>query len=342
MRRHLTLCVVAALLALAVAPTATVATPGGPQPTTTAPANSTTTDDDTTNATASLDAERVITLMQSGRAWTDRERITAWLAAHGERLDTAQATVAYEWVLIQTADADAAVGNATDALDSLTQQLPRQRARNVLADVQSDLPSADVDRLRDRLDSVRADWSDTVSGWLDDASGGTSGAPSTTAPTTTAAPATGDDATQLAAQIDPVTTIRNIDYNADTQTFKLTIHAEIPTRIVISDNLAAMKANRGVTGMSTAQIPQKRLTLDVGTTTVTMQAAEWRGKTAITVATTRGAISINNGVPTGSPFAGSSGTTGWLGGTGGALGAFILAALYKLKKEGGAPVEASP
>ena len=190
MKRPLTLCVVAALLALAVAPTATVAQAGGPQPTTTAPENSTTTSapgDGANNTTDRLDAERVIDLIETGRAWADRERITAWLAAHGDRLDTSQAATAYEWLLTQTADADTSLGNATDALDTVTQTLPQERARAVLDRVRDQLPSADVDRLRARLDDVHADWSAAVSGWLSD--DGSTTTPPTTAPPTTA-PAT--------------------------------------------------------------------------------------------------------------------------------------------------------
>jgi len=303
----------------------------------------TTTAPPTTTAPDGLTGERIVSLITSGEADAEADRITSWLASNASRLDSNQATVAYRWLLTRAASADGSVSG--DALDSVAAQLHEDRARGVVRDVRESLPKESVDRLQARLDTLGAEWSVAVSGWLREQS-------STKTTTTTPGPQPTTDGDQeardsgggraVAAQIDAATTLRSIEYHKQNGTFVLVLDVETPRSVVVSDNLAAMKANKGTSGMSTAEIPQKRLYLDRGTTTIEFKAVEWRGKTAVTIATPGGAVSINNGVPVANPFGGSSGTTGWLGGASIVLVSFVGAAVYTIRNEGGEIQEAEP
>jgi hypothetical protein len=301
--------------------------------------NTTTTTTRTTTRSDGLTPEKVVSLITAGEASNRADEVTTWLAEHGGELSENQATVAYRWLLARGAESTASVDGA--ALASVSGQLSEARARGVVRDLSDSLSSADAERLRDRLDGLGAGWSLDVSSWLQEASASTT---TTTTRTTTRPHPTGSDSAPdngaVFAQVDNATTIRSVEYHDSNQTFVIVIDAEMPRSVVISDNLAAQKAHQGVSEVQAVQVPQKRLYLDRGTTTIRIQAATWRGKTGITVATTGGAISLNNGVPAPNPFGASSGTTGWLGGAGIVAASFVGAAIYKKRHYGTEPVRA--
>jgi hypothetical protein len=80
-----------------------------------------------------------------------------------------------------------------------------------------------------------------------------------------------------------------------------------------------------------------------GTHTVEFAVTESRrGYVGVTVATDATLYAEVIRSPTPSPFAGASGTTGWLGGASIVLVSFVGAALWVVRNEGGEPVEAEP
>jgi hypothetical protein len=80
-----------------------------------------------------------------------------------------------------------------------------------------------------------------------------------------------------------------------------------------------------------------------GTHTVEFAVTESRrGYVGVTIATDQTLYAEVIRSPTPSPFAGASGTTGWLGGASIVLVSFVGSALWVVRNEGGEPVEAEP
>jgi hypothetical protein len=72
--------------------------------------------------------------------------------------------------------------------------------------------------------------------------------------------------------------------------FRVTFEADIPHIIKISDTGAVMQAMTEGDGSTTTEIPSRGYTLGSGKTTVVFQAVNFNGVSAITVASTDGAV----------------------------------------------------
>jgi hypothetical protein len=92
------------------------------------------------------------------------------------------------------------------------------------------------------------------------------------------------------------------------------------------------------------RINRRTLVFDeAGTHTVDFDVTESdRGYVGVSIATDDVLYAEVIRSPSISPFRSSTGTVGWFAGAGIVLVSFVGAALWKLRKEGGAPVEASP
>lgn len=135
---------------------------------------------------SSLTPERVVSLIEDGRAGERAEDVAGWLQGNAENLSNEQAVTAYRWLLARGATARGSVDGP--ALNAVAEQLDENRAADVVDDVRDRLPSEDVARLRDRLDGVGAGWSLDVAGWLQGY--GDEPTSTTTTATTTSEPAT--------------------------------------------------------------------------------------------------------------------------------------------------------
>ena len=142
------------------------------------------------------------------------------------------------------------------------------------------------------------------------------------------------DPPTYAGSIDQSTRI--VDYQYQDGVFTVWIESDIPTVLVVSDALGPL-SDSGVT-----KIPQKRTSIPGGRSKITMPVESFRGEAGISVATSDGAAYISTGVDPANPWAGGNATLGWIGGAGIALLFFILAGVYVIRKEGGAPQEATP
>jgi hypothetical protein len=164
--------------------------------------------------------------------------------------------------------------------------------------------------------------------------GGGGSSTETPTPTPTATPAPGGR--QAVASLGPAVTLVSYEFHQDNQTFALTLRAEAYTQIVVSDALGPLQDE----GVST--VPQRRVALERGETTVTMRVEEYRGSAAVSVASPRGAVYVSTGIQSPNPFADGDPTVGWVGGATLAVAMFVGAALYVLRKEGADPVEGTP
>jgi len=117
-------------------------------------------------------------------------------------------------------------------------------------------------------------------------------------------------------------------YDGDRMHVKL--RADVPTRVSVTDAYAGLSSG-GVTA-----VPSRSVTIH-GTRTVVIDTAEFRGESAVSVGAEEVAR-ISTGAPVvGNPFAGGSPTAGWVGGAVLAVGMFVAAGAYVLRKEGGEP-----
>lgn len=149
--------------------------------------------------------------------------------------------------------------------------------------------------------------------------------------TTTEANRTQSDA--RGERIDGTLALVSSSYDGD-GTATLTFAVDEPTAVTLSD------AGDFVDG---GRIHRETFVLDEGTHTVTFDVTESeRGYVGVSIATQEVLYAEVLRSPSLSPFSGASGTLGWFGGATilGLMG--VLAGLYKVKNEGGEPVEASP
>lgn len=175
----LALLFVAALLIVPLVGAAT-ATAAAPDNSTATNSTSTTSAPTTTTNDSSMDADRVVSLINAGKAYAYAGEIEAWLAENANRLDEQQAATAYEWLLERAASADV----DTTALASVTRELPEERARTVAERVKGSLSADEVATVEASLQDVSAEWSATVAGWFSTSGGNGSSTSSTTGPAT--------------------------------------------------------------------------------------------------------------------------------------------------------------
>lgn len=174
----LALLFVAALLIVPLVGAAT-ATAAAPDNSTATNSTSTTSAPTTTTSESSMDADRVVSLINSGKAYAYAGEIEAWLAENANRLNEQQAATAYEWLLERAASTNI----DTTALASVTRELPQERARAITDRVERSLSADEVATVERTLQDVSAEWSATVAGWFSTSSGGSSTS-STTGPAT--------------------------------------------------------------------------------------------------------------------------------------------------------------
>ncbi|WP_435124047.1 hypothetical protein [Halobaculum sp. D14] len=129
----------------------------------------------------------------------------------------------------------------------------------------------------------------------------------TAPPTETAS----DDGEQVVAQIGPIVTLR--DWRYQSGVFTLTLDAEYPSAVKITDSGAVMRAWSEGSGGGVTEIPTRGVEI-TGRTTVEFDAVEFNGAAALTVASTRGTVLIrSDAIETGKPAV-DFGTAGLLAG----------------------------
>jgi len=94
---------------------------------------------------------------------------------------------------------------------------------------------------------------------------------------------------EIVAQLGEVVTLRSWEY--EDGAFSLTLTAEYPSAIKITDTGAVMEAITSGSGSATVEIPSRGFDID-DRTTITFEAVEFDGAAALTVASTRGTVLI--------------------------------------------------
>lgn len=156
--------------------------------------------------------------------------------------------------------------------------------------------------------------------------------PAAAAQNTTNTTGDGNGSASAVIQVGSVVTVTDYEYSDGE--FEVTLRSEIPSLVTISDVLGPVQ-DAGATA-----IPQKRVTVGQGETTVSMEVGTYRGSAAISIATSDGAIYLSTGIEPPNPWAGTSPALGWFGGAGVGLSMFGLAAWRKKHKLEDAPERA--
>lgn len=102
---------------------------------------------------------------------------------------------------------------------------------------------------------------------------------------TTATPAAQEPT--YAGRVDNVVRVRSFSWS-DGQ-MRVTLESDVPTLVVLSGLSTAQAGGEGVN-----DIPQKRVTVSPGVTTLTVDAADHGGSATVTVATSRNAVLLNS------------------------------------------------
>ncbi|WP_435145634.1 hypothetical protein [Halobaculum sp. P14] len=128
-------------------------------------------------------------------------------------------------------------------------------------------------------------------------------------PTATATPTA--DSEHVVTQIGPIVTLRDWSYQSGA--FTLTLTADYPSAVKITDSGAVMRAWSEGSGGGVTEIPTRGVEI-TGRTTVEFDAVEFNGAAALTVASTRGTVLIrSDAIETGKPAV-DFGTAGLLAG----------------------------
>ncbi|MFB6120974.1 MAG: hypothetical protein ABEJ68_07670 [Halobacteriaceae archaeon] len=133
---------------------------------------------------------------------------------------------------------------------------------------------------------------------------------------------------QTVIRVGPHLSVTDYWYDGDEMHVKL--YADLPTLVSVADVLGAVDES------GARRVEAKRVMVR-GETTVTMDVGEYRGAAAVSIGTSDGGVYLSTGIKPINPLAGGSATVGWLGGSALAIGCFILAALWVMRQEGGAP-----
>jgi len=150
---------------------------------------------------------------------------------------------------------------------------------------------------------------------------------------TLAQQASANNSTAAGEQIDENLRLVSSSYNPSTGTATLVLESDGATAVTLSDAGGFMDGG---------EINRRTVVADNGRTTVEFAVTETdRGYVGVSIATENVLYGEVIQAPNLSPFSDSSGTVGWIAGAGIVVLSFIGAALWKLYKEGGEPVEAS-
>jgi len=134
-------------------------------------------------------------------------------------------------------------------------------------------------------------------------------------------------------QIDSELALVSSSYDPKAGTVTLTLEADSTRAVTLAD------AGGFIDG---GTINRRTLVVQEGQTSVEFAVTETqRGYVGVSIATEETLYAEVVRSPSLSPFKGSSGTVGWFGGAAIVLLSFVGAALWKLHKEGGEPVEAT-
>mgnify|MGYP000704722566 CR=1 FL=1 len=139
-------------------------------------------------------------------------------------------------------------------------------------------------------------------------------------------------ATPPGKQIDSTISLVSASYNPDSGTVTLVFDSPASRRVTLSDAGGFLEGG---------EVNRRTITVD-GRTAAEFAVTETdRGYVGVSIATDQVLYAEIVRSPSLSPFRGSTGTVGWFGGAGIVLLSFVGAALWKLHKEGGEPVEAA-
>jgi len=134
-------------------------------------------------------------------------------------------------------------------------------------------------------------------------------------------------------QIDSELALVSSSYDPNAGTVTLTLRADSTRAVTLAD------AGGFIDG---GTINRRTLVVQEGQTSVEFAVTETqRGYVGVSIATDETLYAEVVRSPSLSPFRGSSGTVGWFGGAAIVILSFVGAALWKLHKEGGEPVEAA-
>jgi len=132
-------------------------------------------------------------------------------------------------------------------------------------------------------------------------------------------------------QIDSTISLVSSSYDPDSGTVTLVFDSAASRRVTLSDAGGFLEGG---------EVNRRTITVD-GRTAVEFSVTETdRGYVGVSIATDQVLYAEIVRSPSISPFRGSTGTVGWFGGAGVVILSFVGAALWKLHKEGGEPVEA--
>lgn len=120
------------------------------------------------------------------------------------------------------------------------------------------------------------------------------------------------------------------DYSYAGGEFRVTLDADVPTRVAIADVLGSVQE------AGARAVPTKRIMVE-GETTVRMDVGTYRGAAAVSIGTSSSAVYLSTGIQPINPLEGGSATVGWVGGSALAILMFVVAALWVKRQEGGAP-----
>lgn len=101
------------------------------------------------------------------------------------------------------------------------------------------------------------------------------------------APTDTPEGPQIAVELGPVVTVRTWEY--DGQSFVLTVEADYPTSIKITDTGAIMNAMTEGSGATATEIPTRGYSIESEPTRITFEPVVFDGAYAITVASAQGA-----------------------------------------------------
>jgi len=133
-------------------------------------------------------------------------------------------------------------------------------------------------------------------------------------------------------QIDSTISLVSSSYNPDSGTVTLVFDSPASRRVTLSDAGGFLEGG---------EVNRRTITVD-GRTAAEFAVSETdRGYVGVSISTDQVLYAEIVRSPSLSPFRGSTGTVGWFGGAGIVILSFLGAALWKLHKEGGEPVEAT-
>ncbi|MXR19754.1 hypothetical protein [Halobacterium bonnevillei] len=133
-------------------------------------------------------------------------------------------------------------------------------------------------------------------------------------------------------QIDSTISLVSSSYDPDSGTVTLVFESAASRRVTLSDAGGFLEGG---------EVNRRTITVD-GRTAAEFAVTETdRGYVGVSISTDQVLYAEIVRSPSLSPFRGSSGTVGWFGGAAIVILSFVGAALWKLYKEGGEPVEAA-